>query len=80
VREWDQETVRFPQFRVNDTSQKERWFMYKPTGLLDPKFKYVPARNTDIAKTFARIRREQARSKAMAMATITPIKKERKQA
>ena len=29
-------------------------------GLLDPRFKYVPASKTDVSKTFARIRRQQA--------------------
>lgn len=27
---------------------------------LDPSFKYTPSGNTDLAKTFARVRREQA--------------------
>lgn len=31
----------------------------KPS-LLDPKFKYVPASQTNVARTFARIRRELA--------------------
>jgi len=30
----------------------------KPKSILDPTFKYVPAAETDIRKTFARIRRE----------------------
>jgi hypothetical protein len=49
--------------------------MEKSSKLLDPKFKYVPARNTNIAKTFARIRREQAKIEALTKATVTPIKK-----
>ena len=51
--------------------------MDKPTRLLDPRFKYVPASKTDIAKTFARLRREQARARAMASATVIPINKGR---
>jgi hypothetical protein len=30
-----------------------------PKSLLDPAFKYVPAAETDLRRTFARIRREQ---------------------
>ncbi len=51
--------------------------MHKPTRLLDPQFKYVPARETDIAKTFARLRREQARAKAETRSKVIPIHNER---
>lgn len=37
--------------------------MPKP-NILDPKFRYVPAAATDIRKTFARVRREQAAERA----------------
>lgn len=33
----------------------------KPPSLLDPEFKYVSSNETDIKKTFARIRRELAK-------------------
>jgi hypothetical protein len=36
--------------------------------ILDPNFRYTPAAETDIAKTFARIRREQKRQAAAAAA------------
>jgi hypothetical protein len=41
--------------------------------LLDPTFKYVPSGQTDIRKTFARVRREQAQqSQAKA---VVPLRK-----
>lgn len=33
-------------------------------SILDPKFKYTSSSNTDIRKTFKRIRKEQKRSKS----------------
>ena len=33
-------------------------------SILDPTFHYVPSTQTDIRKTFSRIRREMARAKA----------------
>lgn len=33
-------------------------------GILDPKFRYVPAAATDIRKTFARVRRQLAKDAA----------------
>lgn len=47
--------------------------MRKPS-LLDPGFKYVPAKDTNIAKTFKRIRREQAQEAEAKNAVVTPIK------
>ena len=35
-------------------------------SILDPSFHYVPSTQTDIRKTFNRIRREMARAKAQA--------------
>lgn len=46
--------------------------------LYDPAFKYTPAASTDIAKTFARIRRQQREEQAATKAqpsTVTPLKK-----
>ena len=37
-------------------------------SILDPKFRYVPAAETDIKKTFARVRREQAKAHAAQLA------------
>jgi hypothetical protein len=34
-------------------------------GLMDPRFKYVPAAETDIRKTFARILNERHKGKAL---------------
>ena len=48
-------------------------------GLLDPRFKYVPAAKTDVAKTFDRIRREMAeKEKVEAMKNVKPIKQRKK--
>lgn len=44
----------------------------KPTRLLDPRFKWVPADKTNIRKTFARIRKEQATAEVRSV--VTPIK------
>ena len=33
---------------------------FKPSSILDPRFEYVPAVETDIRKTFAKVRAEQA--------------------
>ncbi len=33
-------------------------------SLLDPKFKYVPSVSTDIRRTFARVRKQQAQQRA----------------
>lgn len=38
----------------------------KPPSILDPNFHYVPSTQTDIRKTFARVRRELAKAKAKA--------------
>lgn len=47
-------------------------------GILDPRFKYVPASKTDVAKTFARIRREMAekeKQEAEANRNIKPLRR-----
>ena len=46
----------------------------KPLGLMDPAFRYRKAVDTDIRKTFARVRRElkQAAAEAMAADQVEP--------
>jgi hypothetical protein len=40
--------------------------------ITDPDFRYVPAIRTDIRRTFARVRREMARTRA-ASGTVLPL-------
>jgi len=42
-------------------------------SILDPSFKYVPAVETDIRKTFARIKRELAKAQEERSAKVTPL-------
>lgn len=46
-------------------------------SILDPSFRYIPAAKTDVRKTFARIRREQAAAlavkQAASMGNVKPI-------
>jgi hypothetical protein len=44
-------------------------------SILDPAFKYVPAASTDLRKTFARVRREQAKVAEEAKIKVTPLKR-----
>lgn len=48
--------------------------MTKPKSLLDPNFVYVPAAETNLRKTFARVRRELAKERAVERdKVVTPI-------
>lgn len=49
-------------------------------SILDPTFHYVPAAQTDLKKTFARIRREQraASERAKQIERVVPINYNRK--
>ena len=44
--------------------------------ILDPTFRYVPSRDTDIRKTFERIRREREAAASGARDTVVPLKRE----
>jgi hypothetical protein len=48
-------------------------------SILDPSFKYTPAHETDIRKTFDRIRANQAKAAEGAPKTVVPIVKKGKQ-
>jgi hypothetical protein len=48
-------------------------------SILDPRFRYTSSVDTDLRKTFARVRREQAKGKLVAVTTpakpsIIPLK------
>lgn len=43
--------------------------------IYDPDFKYVPAAKTDIRKTFARIRRQQAEAERERVAKVKPLQR-----
>jgi len=47
-------------------------------SILDPTFRYVPAAKTDVAATFARIRREQRATEAERVRVVRPIAPPRK--
>ena len=44
--------------------------------ILDPAFRYVPSRDTDIRKTFERIRRERGAAARVPRDTVVPLKRE----
>lgn len=46
-------------------------------SILDPTFHYTPSAKTDLRKTFARIRREQAKKKAEDSNVVTLKRKEK---
>ena len=43
--------------------------------IFDPTFRYVPSRETDITKTFERIRREREAAASGARDTVVPLKR-----
>ncbi len=46
-------------------------------SILDPSFRYTPSVDTDLRKTFARVRRELRKSQQAAMATnVQPIRRD----
>jgi len=47
-------------------------------SILDPSFHYTPSVETDLRKTFARIRREQRKSqKTAAPSNVQPLRRDR---
>jgi hypothetical protein len=42
-------------------------------SILDPTFRYVPSTQTDIRKTFARVRREMAKTNEPRTAVVVPL-------
>lgn len=42
-------------------------------SILDPSFRYVPSRNTDLRKTFQRIRMEREAAKSRKTSAVVPI-------
>ena len=48
--------------------------------ILDPSFRYVPSRETDLRKTFERIRREREAAPRKPAETVVPIGRDKKSA
>jgi hypothetical protein len=59
--------------RITDTMDKQPQLPKGHTSILSPAFKYVPAANTDLAKTFARLR-VQRLAQARPGATVSVLK------
>jgi hypothetical protein len=49
--------------------------MTQRKGLMDPKFRYIPAAETNIAATFARIRRQMKKEAEQPPANVKPIRR-----
>jgi hypothetical protein len=54
--------------------------MIKRARLLDKGFRYYPSSDTDVARTFARVRRQmkEAEKAKLPAANVKPLKKEQK--
>ena len=46
-------------------------------SILDPSFRYVPSRDTDLRKTFQRIRMEREAAKGRRTSAVVPIDRDR---
>lgn len=63
------------QFHIDGSPSGEGMSDPKRARCFDPAWKYVPANATDIAKTFARIRRHQKEAEAACKAAnVKPIR------
>jgi hypothetical protein len=48
--------------------------------ILDPSFRYIPSRETDVRKTFERIRKEREATERQAPQTVVQINRDKKSA
>lgn len=64
---------RFLRFRWEEESNKS--FGGQMKSILDPSFRYTKSVETDLRKTFARIRRDMRKQQQQAAARVEPMRK-----